>query len=62
MLRTEMITFRLPAASAQDAEERYLMDAEETSSETVSLRVDSTTRLDPDVAGRPQEALIRLTA
>ncbi|MFE9493436.1 hypothetical protein [Streptomyces collinus] len=57
-----MITFRLPAASAQDAEERYLMDAEETSSETVSPRVDSTARLDPDVAGRPQEAPIRLTA
>ncbi|MEW2260769.1 hypothetical protein [Streptomyces sp. NPDC047869] len=48
VLRTEMIAFRLLAASAQDAEERYLMDGEETGSETVSQRVDSTTRLDPD--------------
>lgn len=38
------------------------MDAEGTSSETVSLRVASTTRLDPDLARRPQEALVRLTA
>ncbi|MER6981636.1 hypothetical protein ABT317_32875 [Streptomyces carpinensis] len=48
MFRTEMITFRLPAASAQDAEERYLADGEEGSSRAVRLRVDSTMRLDPD--------------
>lgn len=48
VFRTEMITFRLPAASAQDAEERYLADGEEGSSRAVRLRVDSTMRLDPD--------------
>ncbi|MGW3928725.1 hypothetical protein ACWECC_11545 [Streptomyces microflavus] len=44
VFRTEMITFTLPAASAQDAEERYLMDGEESGSETVAMRVDSTKR------------------
>jgi hypothetical protein len=48
VLRSEMITFTLPAASAQDAEERYLMDGEETGSITVELRVDSTKRQDPE--------------
>ncbi|WP_327309700.1 hypothetical protein OG730_42430 (plasmid) [Streptomyces sp. NBC_01298] len=43
VFRTEMITFCLRAASAQDAEERYLTDGEET----VSLNVDSTVRVDP---------------
>ncbi|MGC5264108.1 hypothetical protein ACPXCO_24120 [Streptomyces cyaneofuscatus] len=44
VFRTEMITFTLPAASAQDAEERYLMDGEEGDSETVAMRVDSIKR------------------
>ncbi|MGW3954617.1 hypothetical protein ACWEKM_27630 [Streptomyces sp. NPDC004752] len=46
VFRTEMITFTLRADSAQDAEERYLLDGEETDSETVGLRVDSTKRQD----------------
>ncbi|MFE5407106.1 hypothetical protein ACFQ9Z_38750 [Streptomyces sp. NPDC056580] len=50
VFRAERITFRLPAASAQDAEERYLTDGAEYGRETVKLRVDSTTRLDPDAA------------
>lgn len=33
---------------AQDAEERCLMDGEETGSETVALRVDATKRLGPE--------------
>lgn len=41
VFRAEVITFRLPAVSALDAEERYLRDGEETGSETVELRVDS---------------------
>ncbi|MET9622293.1 hypothetical protein ABZZ37_16225 [Streptomyces sp. NPDC006464] len=45
-----MATFHLPATSSQDVEERYLMDGEETSSETVALHIDSTTRLDPEPA------------
>lgn len=48
VIRTEMITFHLPATSPQDAEASYLMDGEETSSETVTLHIDSTTRLDPE--------------
>ncbi|MCZ1012343.1 hypothetical protein [Streptomyces lydicus] len=47
VFRTEMITFHLPAASTQDAEERYLLDGDETTSETVALNVDSITRQDP---------------
>ncbi|MFJ4526195.1 hypothetical protein ACIP4Y_35655 [Streptomyces sp. NPDC088810] len=50
VVRTEMITFTLRAASGQDAEERYLMDGEETGSETVELRVDSTQRQSPTAA------------
>ncbi|MEU7195607.1 hypothetical protein AB0B04_19060 [Streptomyces xinghaiensis] len=41
VLRAEVITFRLPAVPALDPEERYLMDGEETGSETVERRVDS---------------------
>ena len=48
VIRTEMITFHLPATSPQDAEASYLVDGEETSSETVALHIDSTTRLDPE--------------
>ncbi|MEU6290203.1 hypothetical protein [Streptomyces sp. NPDC046988] len=44
VFRTEMITFTLTAVSAQDAEERYLLDGEETGSDTVKLRVDSIER------------------
>ncbi|WP_435060370.1 hypothetical protein [Streptomyces sp. bgisy060] len=44
VFRTEVITFTLTAVSAQDAEERYLLDGEETGSDTVELRVDSTER------------------
>ncbi|MEU9761682.1 hypothetical protein AB0D98_18445 [Streptomyces sp. NPDC047987] len=44
--RTEMITFTLSADSAQDAAERYLMDGEETGSDTVRLSVDSIKRLE----------------
>lgn len=44
VFRTEMISFTLPAASVRDAEERYLLDGEETGSETVELRVDSIKR------------------
>jgi hypothetical protein len=40
--RAEVITYRLLAVSAQDAEERYLLDGEEESSETDELRVDAT--------------------
>lgn len=47
VFRTEMITFHLPAASIQDAEERYLLDGHETASETVALCVDSIKRQDP---------------
>ncbi|MFJ5820035.1 hypothetical protein ACIQGT_40050 [Streptomyces sp. NPDC093108] len=43
--RTEMITFRLPAVSALDAEERYLTDGEETNSKTVGLCVESALRV-----------------
>ncbi|WP_432754011.1 hypothetical protein ACE1OA_34830 [Streptomyces sp. JL2001] len=50
VIRTEMATFHLPATSSQDVEERYLMDGEETSSETVALHIDSTIRLDPEPA------------
>ncbi|MFE2236458.1 hypothetical protein ACFXA4_28370 [Streptomyces sp. NPDC059442] len=50
MIRTEMTTFHLPATSSEDAEEPYLMDGEETSSEVVALHIDSTTRLDPEPA------------
>ncbi|MET9655161.1 hypothetical protein ABZZ44_33470 [Streptomyces sp. NPDC006460] len=50
MIRTEMTSFHLPATSSQDAEERYRMDGEETSSETVALHIDSTTRLNPEPA------------
>lgn len=48
VLRTEMITFSLPAASVQDAQERYLLDGDETGSDTVGLRVDSIKRLDQE--------------
>jgi hypothetical protein len=48
VFRTEMITFSLPAASVQDAEERYLMDGDETGADTVALRVDSIKRLDQE--------------
>ncbi|MEU5200395.1 hypothetical protein AB0G86_41205 [Streptomyces scabiei] len=41
VIRTEVILYTLPAASARHAEERYLMEGEETGSETVELRVDS---------------------
>ncbi|MFI5864548.1 hypothetical protein [Streptomyces sp. NPDC051546] len=44
VFRTEMITFTLRADSAQDAEERYLQDGEESASETVGLSVDSIER------------------
>jgi hypothetical protein len=40
-----MITFTLRADSAQEAEERYLVDGEEAGSETVGLRVDPIKRL-----------------
>lgn len=39
--RTEVITFRLPATSAEDAENRFWSDGDEISSETESTRVDS---------------------
>ncbi|MFG2869562.1 hypothetical protein [Streptomyces sp. NPDC048338] len=46
-------TFRrpvhLPATFSQEAEERYLMGAGETSSETVAPHIDSTARLDPEL-------------
>ncbi|WP_330342633.1 hypothetical protein [Streptomyces sp. NBC_00557] len=48
VVRTQRITFRLPAASVQDAEERYLTDGEQGSSNTVQQRVESTRRVDPD--------------
>lgn len=41
IVRTEIIAFRLAATSAEDAEERYLMDGDEVGSETESIRVDS---------------------
>ncbi|GAA2720522.1 MULTISPECIES: hypothetical protein [Streptomyces] len=44
VFRTEMITFTLTAVSAQDAEERYLLDGDETGSDTVELRVDTIER------------------
>ncbi|MCX4826905.1 hypothetical protein OG883_45545 [Streptomyces sp. NBC_01142] len=53
VFRTEMITFTLSAASAQDAEERYLMDGEEIGSETVKMRVDSTNRQEDPEPLRP---------
>ncbi|MEV6683384.1 hypothetical protein AB0N09_42020 [Streptomyces erythrochromogenes] len=66
VFRTEMITFRLRAASTQDAEERYLTDGEETGSATVSLNVDSTVQLDSapapartDIDSTPAPAMSR---
>jgi len=47
VFRTEKITFTLRATSEQDAENRYLLDGEETASKTVELRVDSTKRQNP---------------
>ncbi|MFI0813473.1 hypothetical protein [Streptomyces echinatus] len=44
VFRTEKITFTLTARSAHDAEERYLLDGEETGSDTVELRVDTIER------------------
>ncbi|MFD6334889.1 hypothetical protein ACFWGI_35670 [Streptomyces niveus] len=44
VFRTEVITFTLRASSAQDAEQRYLVDGDESASETVELRVDSVER------------------
>ena len=41
--RTETITYSVEATSAEDAEARYLMDGEETGSETASLSVESVT-------------------
>ncbi|MFE9252828.1 hypothetical protein [Streptomyces sp. NPDC007088] len=49
--RTEMITFRLPALSALDAEERYLTDGEEINSKTVGLCVESTLQVDSSRCG-----------
>ncbi|MFJ9580645.1 hypothetical protein ACIRQF_30180 [Streptomyces sp. NPDC101191] len=53
VFRTEMITYALTAVSAQDAEERYLLDGEETGSKTVELRVDSVTRQQRQEPTRP---------
>ncbi|MGW3387311.1 hypothetical protein [Streptomyces cinereoruber] len=44
VFRTEMIAFILTAVSAQDAEERYLLDGEEIGSDTVEHRVDTIER------------------
>ncbi|MFC8248318.1 hypothetical protein [Streptomyces chartreusis] len=41
--RTEAIEFEVEAKSEEDAEERYLMDGDETGSETVSTTVNSVT-------------------
>lgn len=53
LFRTEMITFTLTAVSAQDAEERYLLDGEEIGSDTVELRVDTIERKEPAEATAP---------
>ncbi|MGA4800533.1 hypothetical protein [Streptomyces lavendulocolor] len=53
VFRTEMITFTLTAVSAQDAEERYLLDGEETGSDTVELRVDTIERKEAAEATAP---------
>ncbi|MFB6881444.1 hypothetical protein ACFCY8_11495 [Streptomyces noursei] len=49
--RTEVIRFVILADSAEDAEERYLMDGDETDSKTAAqLRVTRVARVD---AGEP---------
>ncbi|MGW6145342.1 hypothetical protein ACWFR4_46130, partial [Streptomyces sp. NPDC055140] len=53
VFRTEKITFTLTAASLQDAEERYLLDGEETGSKTVELRVESVKREEEQEPARP---------
>lgn len=45
ILRTERIAFRLEAESAAQAEADYLMLGDEVGSETVSLQIESTTRV-----------------
>ncbi|WP_159027614.1 MULTISPECIES: hypothetical protein [unclassified Streptomyces] len=47
VLRTEMISYTLRATSAQDAENRYLTDGEETGSKTVDLSVNAIQRQSP---------------
>ncbi|MFD4588318.1 hypothetical protein [Streptomyces sp. NPDC058434] len=42
--RTETIRFTLAAASAQDAEARYLLDGSETDSRTSALHVEHVAR------------------
>lgn len=44
VLRTERITFELEAADKDDAERRYLMDGDETDSETTSTSIEEVTR------------------
>ena len=46
--RTELITVEVEAVSAQDAEERYLLDGDETGSKTIGMNVESVTRMDTD--------------
>ncbi|MGW6792399.1 hypothetical protein [Streptomyces chartreusis] len=48
--RTEAIEFEVEAESEEDAEERYLMDGDETGSETVSTTVNSVTASPPERA------------
>ncbi|MEU7156053.1 hypothetical protein AB0A98_06360 [Streptomyces chrestomyceticus] len=46
VIRTEMITFRLPAVSAEDAEQRCLADGDETASKTIAVQIGTAERAD----------------